>query len=865
MKFTLHKWVCIAFTTLLFAACSPAATVVFPLLQMQGTAGARSLTITLPEGVVMLSTNLVYGFPLQIWPSNGVASAALVAGDYNVMVDRTGKTFRIRVADTNSTLNAVDLVISGLTSASANPIYYTRAQVDALDLGLAVNMTNHVTGVSNAIVAQITELAGGGITAATGTNIADYLDAVRASAMTNHVDGVSNSIVAQIPSVAGLATVSEVNSASNALRGDFPVIAAGTNATVTTNGNVYTVSSTASGTGSVENPINGYGVTNAPYLHILDGPFVLQSSGLDPVSITSGDGIAEITGSLNVSATIRGATLAGNQSGITNAAGLTIAQQITAATNGLGSGSGDVTAAGDNVFTGTSNAFTGAVGIGTLNVNTQLVDVLEFTSLLGTLYGTNIAAGQIDTNHLTAAAYAALAGGGSITNPIDGYTITNAPSVSTASLIVTGSVTNVLGETIIERNFMVRSNLIVTGGTTNMLGYSIFTNGVSGDGSGWTGVIAAKFNTIDMTNTYQSTGFDPVYVSAGGDSELVVDGSINTGPWGVTSGTLTVGTNLTMTSGANPSLRVVAGSANTLVVTNGRVGILRTTPTTPLDVTGSIQCSGSFYTSLNVQAGGEYAFYHISRNRWYSPADGTMVWTKAAGLYATNILLSVTNGSVYVPTNLNVNSAIQVRASAAEPSAVPGYAQLYAATNAGVTELYVQGDDGTETQISPHADDAPATLYDLAAGDMKEIVWREVNPFLTNGRVSFINMRRMARITELNTRAILYLAGNNNSGMSNALVKLKDMSPAQRQVLMTETFPEYNSRTGRKLQPLIWEDVEQARQVAYDAERKLTLEAHDRILAENLAKEAAKDTNIVELPTIPPDVDVRRPKPAWMN
>ena len=634
-------------------------------------------------------------------------------------------------------------------------------------------------------------------------------------------------------------------------------------------------------TGVPANPIDGYAVTNAPYLHILDGPFVLQSSGLDPVSITAGDETAEITGSLNVSATVRGASFTGNQSGITNDAGLTIAQQITQATNGLGSGSGDVTAAGDNVFTGTTNAFTGAVGIGTLNVNTQIVDVLEFSSLLGTLYGTNIAAGQIDTNHLTAAAYAALAGGGSITNPIDGYTITNAPSVTTTNLTVRGSATNVLGETEITGNFIVWSNLVVTGGTTNTIGYAIFTNGVSGDGSGWTGVNAATFTTTDDTNTYATTGFDPVYVSAGGDSELVVDGSINTGPWGVTSGSLTVNTNLTLTGGANPVLRVDAGSVNTLVVTNGMVGINTNNPQFALTVRMRTNTTDGvkFLTHDNLEL---FFVDRFGQMRWAAGALGTrynstysayaihvpgfqyhLILESGTGGNAGTIKLLTTN--VITSGSVTVGDTIAVASRTNEPSAIPGYAQIYAATNTGVTELYVQGDDGTETQISPHADDAPSTLYDLALGDVKEIVWREVNPFLTNGAVSFINMRRMARLTELNTRAILYLAGNNNSSLSNALVKLKDMSPAQRQVLMTETFQQYNTRTGRNLKPLVWEDVEQARQVAYDAERVMTLEAYDRILAENIAKEAAGDTNIVDLPTIPPDMDVRRPKPAWMN
>ena len=728
----------------------------------------------------------------------------------------------------------------------------------------------------------------------------------------------------------------------------------------------------------------------------------------------------------------------------------------------------------------------------------------EIDAMLGTgATGTNIAAyqAQIATNPIPSW----LPG-----NPLDGYSVTNSPRVSaelvTANELLLGKTNapaaygrmsfwseensvwlplyaedfNLVIETPVTSLIVpgLSSSGVIRQASTNIIsssGSAINAVGITngsltaasfvGSGSDLTGVNAAKFTATDDTNTYATTGFDPVYVSAGGDSELVVDGSINTGPWGVTSGSLTVGTNLTVSSGANPSLRVDAGSPQTLVVSNNvasfhsnavvKIGSVNFGWIDPVNnsqmlmgaglsehtssvgvgmsalsyspgsynsamgraalsyspgsynsamgmytlsySTGSYNSAMGMYTlsystgSYNSAMGrytlsyspgsynsaiGSYALYSspgsynsaigsyaLYLNKGSSSATFTaqsnynsLVWLVvgsghgiSAGnvtisacdyagityIYATNIYTDVvcitnayksyiTSGTInwgQMPNNntaignyagyylssgvsnlyignyagpssetaqsnklyiankagtpliggdfaaktVSLDGSLLLSALAAEPSAVPGYAQLYAATNTGVTEMFVQGDDGTETQISPHADDAPATFYDLAAGDMKEIVWREANPFLTNGRVSFINMRRMARITELNTRAILYLAGNNNSSLSNALVKLKGMSPAQRQVLITETFPEYNSRTGRNLQPLIWEDVEQARQVAYDAERVMTMEAYDRILAENLAKEAAGDTNIVELPTIPPDMDVRRPKPIWMK
>jgi hypothetical protein len=87
------------------------------------------------------------------------------------------------------------------------------------------------------------------------------------------------------------------------------------------------------------------------------------------------------------------------------------------------------------------------------------------------------------------------------------------------------------------------------------------------------------------------------------------------------------------------------GSADTLVVTNSQVGIGKV-PTSAwgLDVARSLNAA-YINSGGSVVASAGSVFQHSGRNRWNSPADGTMTWTKADD---TTILMSNTNGTLYV-------------------------------------------------------------------------------------------------------------------------------------------------------------------------------------------------------------------------
>ncbi len=237
-------------------------------------------------------------------------------------------------------------------------------------------------------------------------------------------------------------------------------------------------------------------------------------------------------------------------------------------------------------------------------------------------------------------------------------------------------------------------------------------------------------------------------------------------------------------------------------------------------------------------------------------------------------VVGVTNGNIGIGTNapthklhvagdLRADGALHIFASE-NPTTNVNSAVLYSKTNSGIVELYARGSDGVETQISPHADDAPEVLYDRGGG-MKEMIWRENCPFVTNGMVSFINLRRMARITELNTKAILYLIGNVTPSTSNAMQRLRDMSPDQRQVIITETYSEYNLRTTNSLKPVSWSENEESRQATYDLERANALAASNSVFMVNSELIKAGKTDLYPDPLVPPQSDIRRPKPNWIK
>ena len=112
--------------------------------------------------------------------------------------------------------------------------------------------------------------------------------------------------------------------------------------------------------------------------------------------------------------------------------------------------------------------------------------------------------------------------------------------------------------------------------------------------------------------------------------------------------------------------------------------------------------------------------------------------------------------------------------------------QLYAEDVSSSAELRVRDELGNVTTLSPHAKDAPTSLYDRPPG--VEEMHRSANHYL--GTIIFTNVDRR------NTLMQKQLNG--------------EELPEDRTFTVTETFAEYNARTGADLQVQDWDANQQA-------------------------------------------------------
>jgi len=166
--------------------------------------------------------------------------------------------------------------------------------------------------------------------------------------------------------------------------------------------------------------------------------------------------------------------------------------------------------------------------------------------------------------------------------------------------------------------------------------------------------------------------------------------------------------------------------------------------------------------------------------------------TRATGTNAASDLekMRITSaGNVGIgTTSFGTNAAGVIGiANATAPTSSPfDMVQLYAKDDAGSSRLYVRNEAGTETVLSPHAADAPSSLYDRPPG--VEEMHRSANYYL--GTIVFTNVDRR-----------------------NALMQKQlngEELPEDRTFTITETFAEYNARTGADLQVEDWDANQQA-------------------------------------------------------
>jgi hypothetical protein len=230
-------------------------------------------------------------------------------------------------------------------------------------------------------------------------------------------------------------------------------------------------------------------------------------------------------------------------------------------------------------------------------------------------------------------------------------------------------------------------------------------------------------------------------------------------------------------------------STKMVINADGQVGIGTTSPSAKLD----ISTTGLDGLRLSVDS---QSYYHMIRpngDSLYIGAD-----EDDSGGTGADIRLNVkgdekmiidSNGNVGIGTNTfgsNAVSVLGIKNGTAPTSSPTDMVQLYAKDDSGSSRLYVRNEAGTETVLSPHAADAPSSLYDRPPG--VEEMHRSANYYL--GTIVFTNVDRR-----------------------NALMQKQlngEELPEDRTFTVTETFAEYNTRTGENLQVEDWDANQQA-------------------------------------------------------
>lgn len=271
--------------------------------------------------------------------------------------------------------------------------------------------------------------------------------------------------------------------------------------------------------------------------------------------------------------------------------------------------------------------------------------------------------------------------------------------------------------------------------------------------------------------------------------------------------TLSQDTNFVTSGGVNGMS--IDGTTFSVDGTNNRVGIGTASPGAKLDVAGNIRAYAGTNNMIGVYSTDSSPQFALGNG------SGTTHWliyetTGAAGeqanlnIYdatvAANRMTINTSGNVGIGTTTFDGTAAGVLAMGNGTAPAAGTANqsyIYAKDVTASSEMHVMDEAGNETLLSPHAKDAPLWLYDMPAGE--ENVSRIANYFV--GEIHFVNEDRRNRYIEM---------------MING-----ETLPAEKRFKITETFAEYNARTGESLQVSDW-SVAQAENVAERKEKLIT-------------------------------------------
>lgn len=215
---------------------------------------------------------------------------------------------------------------------------------------------------------------------------------------------------------------------------------------------------------------------------------------------------------------------------------------------------------------------------------------------------------------------------------------------------------------------------------------------------------------------------------------------------------------------------------------------------------------------------------HISGNISYT-------FSQDIGVSAIDVL-SFKDGNVGIGTDSFGTSAVGVlgiKNGTAPTSSPADMVQLYAEDVTASSELRVRDEAGNVTTLSPHAKDAPDSLYDQGKG--VDEMHRVANHYL--GTITFTNVDRRNDLLQKQLNG--------------------EELPEDRTFKVTETFAEYNARTGADLQVEDWDANQQA---MFDVQEEKVLARQAEIDAWDNEEEEAPE---------PLQSYVKKPKPEWLS
>jgi hypothetical protein len=337
--------------------------------------------------------------------------------------------------------------------------------------------------------------------------------------------------------------------------------------------------------------------------------------------------------------------------------------------------------------------------------------------------------------------------------------------------------------------------------------------------------------------------------------------------------------------------------------TNGNMALYGTLVLRPHETNGgtltlsnapsaSVKVHSSAYLILDSVSGTELAYGGGIKAHAGPSGFGVGTASPAYPLHVVgnaNVTGALTCGSTVAATNglLLPGSSAVIKfigvTSSNPPASSADTAFLFAATNAaGTAEIFTIDGAGTVKQISEHAMDAPPSI--LEDDDPFPNISKEINVYL--GKVRWINRSREAQMTEkllalnLNSphfwtqakaKTLSQWTNSNAFGKwTNTVAWLDALDQTNKDIVLTETFVEYNARLGLTngdgLVVSSWSAVQDGISNQWFATYSAATNAYAAALAEyDFVVNIGGDTNAV--PPLAPAYSppVRQPVPVWLR